>query len=473
MEPVTLKLVLPGTEPANYKSVKEAVEKKLLEDGQNTKLDITYIDWPDLDQKTKIMLAAGENADLMYDAPWLHMNQMINSDFYTDISDLLEQYGPNVVKARSQQIWDANTFNGKTMGVPLSIFTIQGHSVNIRKDVREALNLPLVQSYEDLENYLYKAHEKYPNLTLGPGASDLSYTWVNWQLRDDTSLNIRPTQALNSSVVLYYKGNDGKAYNLFDEMEPGVWSKIEDARKLYTDKVIAQDVLTSKNIGRDTIVKNITMAAPQNVFGPIINKEELGKTIPGGELEAVRFFDLTPGKNISNFMVDNFVVIPKVSKNKERAMMFLDWANQEGNYMLVEHGVKGKDWEETGEKRFKQLVPNQDQNGGGLGSFSLVWNPVMEYTIDTTDEETMKYESFIRDANNFTADILTGFTFDATKVKNEIAQFSSIQGKYYAGIFNGAIDPDKYWETFKSEGAAPLKKIQTELQAQIDAFLKK
>ncbi|MFC5649155.1 hypothetical protein ACFPYJ_08430 [Paenibacillus solisilvae] len=40
----------------------------------------------------------------------------------------------------------------------------------------------------------------------------------------------------------------------------------------------------------------------------------------------------------------NFIAIPKASKNKERAMMFLDWVNaNEENYTLVEHGVEGTD----------------------------------------------------------------------------------------------------------------------------------
>ena len=33
------------------------------------------------------------------------------------------------------------------------------------------------------------------------------------------------------------------------------------------------------------------------------------------------------------------------------------------------------------------------------------------------------------------------------------------------------MDPDSYWSKYKSEGEAAVKKIQTEMQKQIDTFL--
>lgn len=100
-------------------------------------------------------------------------------------------------------------------------------------------------------------------------------------------------------------------------------------------------------------------------------------------------------------------------------------------------------------------------------------NPALEREWIGTDEETQKYKQFIKQADNFTKDIMTGFTFDPTPVKNEVAQFATIQAKYYNGLFNGALDPDEYFAKFKTEGEVVLKKIQNELQKQVDAFLAK
>ncbi|MBB6734635.1 extracellular solute-binding protein [Cohnella sp. CBP 2801] len=469
LPPVTLKLVVPGAKSANFDEVMAEVNKRLKAD-LNTQLDLTFIDFADLNQKTNVMLASGENVDLIFDAPWLHLDSMASQGFYEELTDLLNQYGPNVLKTRPQQMWDANKIDGKIYGVPLGSAYTQARSVFIRKDLREKLGLPPVRTYDDLEKYLYAVRDKELGITpLIAGGDDVTYSWVNWRIRDDTGVNIRPTNAFGASLMLYYKGNDGKVYNLFDTKEPQIWNDILDARKLFTDKVMSQDVLTNKSSQSDMQLQNKVAATPEMAFGiPQAFNDKLKQVVPDGELEAVRLFDLTPGSNLSNYKMDNFICIVKASKHKDRAMMFLDWANKQENYDLLEHGIEGKNWKAVGDRQYDTLG-----NDGGVVSFQLMLNPALERDWVGTDEETRKYNGFIAKADNFSKDIMTGFTFDPTPVKNEVAQFSTIQAKYYNGLFNGALDPDDYFSKFKAEGEAPLKKIQTELQKQVDAFLAK
>lgn len=469
LDPVTLKVVVPGGKGANFDEVLAEVNKRLKAD-LNTTVDFTVIDFADINQKTNVMLSSGENVDLIFDAPWLHLDSMASQGFYEELSDLLDKYGPNVVKTRPQQMWDANKINGGIYGVPLGAAYTQARSVFIRKDLREKLKLPPIKTYDNLKAYLYAVRDQAPGITpLIAGGDDVTYSWVNWLIRDDTSVNIRPTNVFGASLMLYYKGNDGKVYNLFETKEPKIWSYIQDTRKLFMDKVMSQDVLTNKSSQAEMLFQNKVAASPQMAFGiPKPFNDQLKQVVPDGEFEAVRLFDLTPGSNLSNYKMDNFISIVKASKHKDRAMMFLDWANRQENYDLLEHGIEGKNWKAVGEHQYDTL-----NNDGGIVSFQLMLNPTLERDWVGTDEETLKYNRFIAQADNFTKDVLTGFTFDPTPVKNDVAQFSTIQAKYYNGLFNGALDPDEYFAKFKAEGEAPLKKIQNELQKQVDAFLAK
>lgn len=469
LEPVTLKVVVPGGKGANFDEVLAEVNKRLKAE-LNTTVEFTIIDFADIVQKTNVMLSSGENVDLIFDAPWLHLDSMAAQGYYEELTDLLNKYGQNVLKTRPQQMWDANKINGSIYGVPLGAAYTQARSVFIRKDLREKLNLAPIKTLDELKTYLYAVRDKEPGITpLIAGGDDVTYSWVNWLIRDDTSVNIRPTNVFGASLMLYYKGNDGKVYNFFDTQEPKIWSNIQDVRKLFTDKVMSQDVLTNKSSQADMMLQSKVAASPQMAFGiPKAFNDQIKQVVPGGELEAVRLFDLTPGGNLSNFKMDNFISIVKASKHKDRAMMFLDWANRQENYDLLEHGIEGKNWKAVGEHQYDTL-----NNDGGIVSFQLMLNPTLERDWVGTDEETLKYNQFIAKADNFQKDALTGFTFDPTPVKNEVAQFSTIQAKYYNGLFNGALDPDEYFAKFKAEGEAPLKQIQNELQKQVDAFLKK
>lgn len=469
LDPVTLEVVIPGAKGTNFDEVLAEVNKRLKAE-LNTQVKFTVIDFADLNQKTNVMLSSGESVDLMFDAPWLHLDTMSSQGYYEELSGLLDQYGPNVKKTRPQQMWDANKINGSIYGVPLGSAYTQERAIFIRKDLREQMKLPPVKTYEDLKAYLYAVRDSKSGITpLLAGADDVTYSWANWLIRDDTGVNIRPTNFAGASLMLYYKGNDGKVYNFFETGEPEIWSNIQDVRKLFMDKVMSQDVLTNKSSPAELQLQNKIAATPQMAFGiPKSFNDQLKQVVSAGELEAVRLFDLTPGKNLSNFKMDNFICIVKASKHKDRAMMFLDWANRQENYDLLEHGIEGVNWKAVGDHQYETL-----NNDGGIVSFQLMLNPALEREWVGTDEETREYRQFIAEADNFTKDIMTGFTFDPTPVKNEVAQFATIQAKYYSGLFNGALDPDEYFPKFKKEGEAVLKKIQAEMQKQADAFLAK
>ncbi len=468
LDPVTLKIMLPGEKPSDYDEVKAEIERRLA-DTLNVKIDITYVPWSDLSTKTQVTLAAGENYDLIYDAPWLHMNQMVSAGYYEPLDELIERFGPTLKSTRPQQMWDANKYDGKIMGVPLGIFMVQGHSYLIRKDLREQLSLPPITTYEELLEYAYAVKREFNDIVpIIPASSDdeKGYSWAAYR-QNDVIGTIRPTHANSNSLMLYYKNNDGKVYNLFEEKEPMIWGWITDARKLYEDGIIHPDVMSIKDwqgefhSGKSAIT--LTRSFKYDYWQPA----KVQENAPGGTLENVVLMDFTPGKNVINFQMDNFISVPAVSKNKERAIQFLNWANEKDNYDLIEHGIEGKSWQAIGDNKYKDLVTDSH----GLASFSMIWNPEHERYPDTDEEETIKKKDFIKDGNNFTPDILTGFSFNSEPVKNEISQFNAIQSKYYSILFNGVGDPDGYFEKFRKEGQDLLAAIQQELQKQIDDFL--
>jgi ABC-type glycerol-3-phosphate transport system substrate-binding protein len=76
-KPVTLVVVQPDQKMPIFDNLLPVIEKGLQTDGVNVKLDVIFVPWSDLATKTQVMLAGQDNVDLIFDAPWLHMNQMI------------------------------------------------------------------------------------------------------------------------------------------------------------------------------------------------------------------------------------------------------------------------------------------------------------------------------------------------------------------------------------------------------------
>jgi putative aldouronate transport system substrate-binding protein len=469
----TLTIVQPSDKTQIFDKLKPVIEQKLAEAGLNVKLDVIFVPWSDLAQKTQVMLAGQDQIDLIFDAPWLHMNQMIAQGYYQELTDLLNQYGPNILRTRPQEMWDANKFNGKIMGIPLGLYFQQPHGWVVRKDLRVKLGMQPLTTYDDIIKYAYAVKKAYPEmypLAFDGNYSNIQYGFVNWKMLDDSDTNIRFTQALPASLMLYYKNNDGVVHNIFDEIDPKIQTAVEQARQYYLDGLFNPDILSIKYPNDDFYNTGKAAVGPIRLFSNTHDTSLLKNLAAiGGESEPVVLATKTKGKVVSNFVMDNFICLTTISKNKELAIKFLDWVNENSdNYNLVEHGIPGVDWKKVGTTQWENITGAEF----GWQAYALSWNPMYNLLPAVDDANAIAMQKLIADASYFVKDVTTGFSFNAEPVKNEIAQYQGIEAKYYPALMNGVLDPAEALAKFKAEAAPTLKKIQVELQRQVDEYLK-
>ena len=350
---------------------------------------------------------------------------MVSSNYYEPLDDLLKQYGQDVLKNRSEQMWNANKYGGKIMAVPLSNSYYQGRVYYVRKDIREKLGVAPIKTYDELISFARTVKDKVPEISTpiigGIGPMD----WANFRKVFDYTSHIEDTQ-IGTNGVLILKNNDGKVYNMFDEKDPTVWSWITDARKLYQDKLMYQDVLSVKDY-KEMFKSGKAAIMNTNDFG--VNADVangLKKNVPNAEVEAITLFKQEKGANISSFQAWNFLALTHVSKNKERAIQFLNWTQQRGNYDLLAYGIKEKNWEPVGEDQYKKLG-----DGYSWFPYAWVWNPTMDRFDQSLGAETIALNKFTANGDNFTPSKLSGFTFDSAPVANEIAQLNTIRDRYW------------------------------------------
>ncbi|MDD2502890.1 MAG: ABC transporter substrate-binding protein, partial [Clostridia bacterium] len=330
-----------------------------------------------------------------------------------------------------------------------------------------------ITTREQLIDFAYKVKENYPDIKPIVAGSTQGEQWNSWGvfpfILDTAPDYIEMTDALSNSFVLYYKNNDGKVYNLFDTKEPRIWDMILEARKLYQDGIIDPDILSLKDY-RNEIANNKAAITTSNDFIPEDTlRIALKKSVPDGEIESVILADISkPGNVLTNYKQWNFQCVAKVSKNKERALQFLNWTSKKENYDLLAYGIEGVHWSPVGDDKYNVLSDKYR-----WFPYAWVWNPQLDRILASASETEIKYEKWFREESNFVKSVETGFTFDPTNIQNEISQHASIEGKYYPALFNGVVDPETYFEKWKQEDYDNVKNIQNELQKQIDAFLKK
>jgi len=468
LEPVKLKILLRGNRPAALDEVIAEAERRMA-DTLNVKLDITFVASSDHAAKVQVALNSGEKHDLIFNAPWINMTQMMAAGHFSPLDDLLEQHGPNILKSRPQAMWDANKVNGSVIGIPLAVSYGEGKGFMVRKDIREKIQFPKIETLDDYIEYLYAVKEKDGIIPLTPGSATTD-GMLNYILDQDPQGNnfIKATNVLsNTNPTLYYKNNDGIVYNLFETEEPIIMDKYKQIRQWYVDGIINPDIMAVKN-GNEVYISGKTASIVKNDFG--LNPQweaDLKNNAPGAESEYINFYDFDQ-KRISNYQASNFVFVPKYSENKERAIQFLNWAHEKENYDLLAYGIEGKHWEAVGDKGYKIL-----DDSYGWWPYLWIWNPELNRENADLPQEIIDMNLWTQDVNHYIPDILTGFSFDANPVANEIAQFNALAVELLNPIRHGALDFDKAWAAYKGKAAPLAKTIQNEMQKQIDQFLKR
>ncbi|MDQ0877603.1 putative aldouronate transport system substrate-binding protein [Paenibacillus sp. V4I3] len=456
LNPVTLKIMFPGDPPANWSEVKGEMENRLA-DPLNVKLNVVFIPWADVLQKRQVALSSAEDYDLIWDN---NPYQNIAAGLYEPLDSFIDKYGPEIKSNRSAQLLEANKVNGKLYAVPLEVNFIRPWTFVIRKDIREKLGIAPIKSYDDLVKFMYAVKEKAPEITpYIPNGSE--HVGLRMAGMLDPKANL--TAVLNYPS-LYTKGNDGKVYNIFDNMDPMIMKNFEQNYKLYQDGILAKDALLLKNA---EFAKGKAAVTTFFDFGVgLSTRTSLEKSVPGATAEAFSLFDPSM-KLASTFKAGNFIAVPVISKNKERAIQFINWLNQKDNYDLLAYGIKGKNWEDAGEGLYK---PIKASPYAGI-PFAWGWNPKLDRIDASLPEDVIKLNKWQRDPNNFTTDILAGFTFDPSPVSNEVAQLSNAGKELYEPIVLGLVEPKEGLAKFKDKAYANVKKIQGEYQKQLDAYL--
>jgi putative aldouronate transport system substrate-binding protein len=462
----TLKIMLPSSRPAGMDQVLAEAEKRMAAEGTDVKLEVTFIPWSDLNQKTQIVLASGENIDLIFDAPWLHLPQMVAKGYYEDLGPLLAKNGRHVLKAIPQALLDANEYDGKLVALPLTNAYLSGRQYYVRQDIREKLGVAPIKTWDELVKFAYLVKQKMPSVmpfeSIGGGGG---FNWGITYLSLDAKSKILGIQGSNN-YTLYLKNNDGKIYDIFETKEPAIYDLFKQARKFYKDGIFDPDVLSITN-GTAAIESGKYAIVSTTDFGVSEQSQaNMAKNVPGAKYEMVTFWSAKPGDYVSDFKAWNFIAVPKVSKNKDLAIKFLDWVmSSQDNYDLLAYGIKGKHWEPVGNDAYRAVGTDYS-----YFPFAWIWNTTYDRLNAATPKE-MELNKYLRVASNFTQSKLLGFTWDPSPVSNEVSRLAALESKYWPLLIQGVADTDQTFASYKKEAGEVAKKIQVEYQKQVDAFL--
>ena len=366
---------------------------KLLEEktGYQMKYDMLPQDkWA---EKLNLIMASGEAYDLVTMMP----DMALYSDYaqkgaLTDLTPLIEQFGPNIQDGISQQSFDALKVNGKIYAIPMSVTYEIGTSILIRTDWLEKVGMPMPTTTDELTAVLQAFKDKDPG-----GNGD-----------QNVPLTIKGDYAMLDNIV----GAFGMP-NTWNDIDGQLVPRVLDPQ--YKDYVVYVGNLYKQGLlDREFVVNKDATAKEKFSSGkagaivvhwadiPALN-DALLKVVPEAKFAYIPAMKGPAGRIgfAANSGFDRLTFIPKASKHPEDAMKWINASMEPETFKELAIGVEGTHHKvENG--AYVPILPifNDERNlannyiaGADEKQYPLYWqarvrkNPIMYEAFDALNNK--------------------------------------------------------------------------------------
>lgn len=444
---VTLKWVTIGSGmPDNYDSwVKQVNDYAGEKIGVN--IDMEVISWGDWDNRRNIVISTNEPYDIIFGNGNNFVSD-IQLGAYYDITDLVKDNMPGLMKLMPEEYWQAVTVDGKIYGVPTyKDSSLSNYDIWDKELVDEYnIDIDAMAKSLDAKTEIFKTlkadKNDYPVFVKNDG---LYYIFDKY---DQMGAGLQ---------ILGVRYDDKDAKVVLNVEQEDIMNELKTIHEWYTDGIINTDAATATE-GRSYNMWRVAQGWPsaaKTAWGPDMGKEvvvsQVGETI------------------LSNDTVRGSLnMVSANTQYPEKCLQFLDLVNTDPKMRdLFYYGEEGVNFQYTADGKVEKI--NTETNpwtmaGYTQGSFFTV-TPLASDEFNQWDEVKELNEKAV-------PSVLLGFTFDSTNVADQLANCTEIWSRYKSEITTGTSDPEKAIPEMKAElEAAGLQDVIDEAQAQVDAFI--
>ena len=460
-----LKMVLVGDKPAIYDEIYGEVNKMLKED-INAELEIEYMPYSDMDKKYALLFSGEDDFDLVFSANWIDYTKYAQKNCFMEITDeMLKKNAPQTYSKISKENLNDARVNGKIFMVPVSTTEYDQRVVMLRGDLRKKYNLAPPENWDDFYNYLKTVAENEPSII---PVCELAGAGTVWNLMEGDNY----TNCGYEGVGVCFDLDKNKFVVRVEE--PGYEKLCNRRRQMVEDKIIPSDMLANKTLssmfsqGRAAVyMHNLDTVATLYV--------QYNESHPDWEVE---IYDFSQGsKKVTQSATIGGISINRKSKNSEKALALIDLLrNDERYFNLTWYGIENKHWRRVGENgvdlSLNKALPKEEQYSPGC-----VWGwKNQDMMLRDSQRPQVVDEILERWKTETVPNPLSGFNYDDTNFKVQVANLSSVGKQYESSLKYGMIEKDQihsYITEFQdSMKKAGVEEVCQSMQEQYDEFLK-
>ncbi len=458
-ELVKLDVVMMSADKEDKQLVVEEINK-ITREKLNVEVNLTFISYGNYVQQTTMMLSSGKGVDLLpiYMTP---LATMANNGQIIPLTELIDKYGQDMVKAIGEEYLEAGRIGDDIYGITTGRDLAKAYGFEMRKDLADKYNIDYenIKTLDQLEEALMIIRENEPDvIPVVPSNGELVRNW-GWDALGDDMTNLG---------VLMDFGKELKVVNLYEtEFYKDFITRMH---KWYNNGLIMKDAINNtENVG--------TMMKAGSAFGGFMNLK------PGFDVQETRNYgieivvsEIIPAYKTTSDVQMATWAISNGSKHPEAAMKLLNlmYTDPELTNLMI-YGIQDKHYVVVGDASNGQSIVDYPEgldatttgyrpSGGWLWPNQTIGHVWAGNPANYWEEQTEFNNTAIESA-------AYGFTFDSSKVRNQMTASSNVVAKYHEALMTGMLDPEKTLPVFLKElEAAGINDIIAEKQAQLDQW---
>lgn len=469
-ETETIVLYVLGDEPKDMEKVLEEANSKYLLPNLNSNLEIKFLNWSDYQTKYSLVLAGGENVDLIYTASWCYYNEEAAKGAFKEMDmDFVQTYLPYSFEQQPEVSWEQAKIGDKLFAVPKGNASFSNYDFIVaRKDLIDKYQLTEPEDWDSFKVFLKELAEVQ---------GETGVVALNTNANRNQTLE----PYLQAKGYDYFTEGFDYFYNAGNKEELPAWDSVlylytSDLYLDYAEEMaeLAADGVWSKDAINDT--NDATAYFENGTSGCIgwnFSAVDAGEKLEKAGLGTFSVYDVSPDIHMARSRYNgDMIAIATNSKHPERAALVLDYmkSNVDLNRTLL-GGIRGEHWDlnEDGQRMVLEAAGNYSWN-----SWGWALNRADEPVMAGTDERRLAISDSI-DSRELFAEV-AGFTFDSSSVAAELSVVNSIVDEYEYSFSLGIYgdNTEAKFNEFKGKlEAAGLDKVTEAMKTQYEAFAAK
>lgn len=427
---------------------------KIIEEKINAKLNLVMIDNATYPEKMNLMINSGDDWDLCFAASWGGINFFENASkgAYADLTDLIPKYAPETYARIPEGLWDGVKVDGKIYSLVnyQQWGSAKRSGFKFRSDIADELGFDwqavkgktALEALNMIGPFLGEALEKHPDM-------------IGWETSSTYSLYanepiIWDMEAVGDTTTpgwIRFEEPD----TIINQFETEEFAEYCDIMRDWYDKgYVRKDGATVKDTSPDRkaakFVAEVTSGWPDSIDMPgNLDAEKMSMCTP----------DIAPAVSVSTTRTvipaaagsTASVAINSKSKNITKALELMELLNTDDElYLLLTQGEEGIDYAYDDEGNCAPVEGKYNFNFNE-------WEIAQSYSPDFTRAlygkneagDKQKEAQKIVYAADKEAELspVTGFNFDPTPVKTQMANCTSVITEMVPALSSGSVDPEK------------------------------